>query len=236
MTGSRQSITAKRLAATMAAIVLSLLSPVTVSAQDEPEYKMEVGAGLAMNAYTGDFNANLFKGMNPWYALGAKYRLSPRTAIAFGLGMGKIKGSTDNVDTWYPIDRYEFDNTLTEGMLRMEWNFWAYGTGREYRGARRLAPFITVGLGLTHYSGEESGLTPALLIGGGLKYKVAPRLNIIAEWAVRVTTSDKLDGRADPSGIKSSGLFKNTDCYSMLQLSLTYDIWMKCKTCHNDRD
>jgi hypothetical protein len=48
--------------------------------------------------------------------------------------------------------------------------------------------------------------------------------------------SDKLDGVKDPYGIKSSGAFKNTDCYSTLQVSVTYDLWAKCKTCHNDKD
>jgi hypothetical protein len=50
------------------------------------------------------------------------------------------------------------------------------------------------------------------------------------------TGSDRLDGVSDPYGIKSSGLFKNTDCYSHLRLSVSYDLWAKCKTCHNDRD
>ena len=50
------------------------------------------------------------------------------------------------------------------------------------------------------------------------------------------TLSDKLDGREDPYGIRSSGLFKNADGYSVLQLAVTYDMWAKCKTCHNDRD
>ena len=53
---------------------------------------------------------------------------------------------------------------------------------------------------------------------------------------MRLTPSDYLDGRKDIYGIQSSGLFKNTDCYSVLQLAVSYDIWMKCKTCHNDRD
>jgi site-specific recombinase XerD len=44
------------------------------------------------------------------------------------------------------------------------------------------------------------------------------------------------DGVKDPYGVKSSGLFKNTDCYSVVQVALTYDIWAKCKTCNNDRD
>jgi hypothetical protein len=48
--------------------------------------------------------------------------------------------------------------------------------------------------------------------------------------------SDELDGVKDPYGVKSSGLFKNTDCYSHLRLTLSYDIWAKCRTCHNDRE
>ena len=107
---------------------------------------------------------------------------------------------------------------------------------QEYRGARRLAPFLTFGLGLTYHSGENSGITMSLPIGAGVKYKIGQRLNLIAEWVMRFTPGDKIDGYSDPYGIKSSGLFKNTDCYSVLQLALTYDLWMKCKTCHNDRD
>jgi hypothetical protein len=46
--------------------------------------------------------------------------------------------------------------------------------------------------------------------------------------------SDKLDGVSDPYAVKSSGLFKNTDCYSALQLTLTYSFMAKCRTCHNE--
>ena len=73
-------------------------------------------------------------------------------------------------------------------------------------------------------------------LGLGLKYKVAERLNLGVMWMMHLTGSDGLDDVSDPYGIKSSGLFKNTDCYSTLQLTLTYDIWAKCKTCNNDRD
>ena len=220
----------------IALLAVLLLSAVIAKAQDDPEFKMEAGAGAGLVAYTGDFNGNLLKGMQPWGTLIAKYHLSPRSAVGFNLGMGKIKGSSDNAETWYPIEEpYEFNNTLTEGVIRYEYNFWAYGTGKEYRGARRLAPFVTIGFGITHHSGENSGITMSLPIGAGIKYKIGQRLNLIAEWVFRITPCDELDGRKDLYGIKSSGLFKNTDCYSVLQLALTYDILMKCKTCHNDR-
>ena len=220
----------------MLLFTFSPLHSFTVTAQEEPEYKMEAGGGVGLVAYTGDFNGNLLKGMQPWGTLMAKYHLSPWTALSFNLGMGKVKGSTDDAETWYPIERYEFNNTLTEGVFRYEYNFWAYGTGQEYRGARRLAPFITFGLGLTCHSGENSGIAMSLPIGVGIKYKIGQRLNLIAEWVMRFTPGDHIDGKSDPYGIKSSGLFKNTDCYSVLQMALSYDLWVKCKTCHNDRD
>lgn len=213
-----------------------LLPALHVMAQDEPEYRIEVGAGAGLIAYTGDFNGNILKGMQPWGTLVARYHLNPRMALAMNIGTGKIKGSTDDMETWNPIERYEFNNQITEADLRYEYNFWAYGTGQEYRGARPLVPFITLGLGLTHHSGDNSGIAMNLPIGVGIKWKIASRLNLTAEWVMRFTPSDNLDGREDVYGIKSSGLFKNTDCYSVLQLGLSYDLWAKCKTCNNDRD
>ena len=70
-------------------------------------------------------------------------------------------------------------------------------------------------------------------LGIGMKYKIADRLNLGLEWAMHFSQSDELDGIKDPYEVKSSGIFKNTDCYSMLQLSLTYSFMAKCRTCHN---
>lgn len=51
--------------------------------------------------------------------------------------------------------RYEFDSEAIELGMRYEYNFWPYGTGREYRGAKRLTPFITLGIGGL-YHGETT--------------------------------------------------------------------------------
>ena len=206
------------------------------SAQDEPEYKLELGAGAGLLTYLGDFNSSLTKGMQPWVTAIARYRFNPRMSAALHVGTGKVKGSTDNVTTWYPVEYYEFNHSLTEASLRFEYNFWAYGTGREYRGARRFTPFIAIGLGTAFYGGAYSGATLSAPIGAGIRYKIADRLNLTAEWTMHFTLSDKIDGRSDVYGIKSSGFFKNSDCYSTLQVALTYDFFAKCKTCNNDRD
>ena len=203
------------------AVIFVMAATVAASAQDEPEYRMEIGAGAGLVSYVGDYNSSPLKGMQPWLVLMGKYRMDPRTALSLNIGTGKIKAN-------------ELNHRITEADLRFEYNFWAYGTGNEYRGAKRFTPFIAVGLGATFYGGPEKGATMNLPIGAGVKYKIGKRLNLTAEWAMRFTLSDKLDSSKDPLGIKSSGLFKNTDCYSALQIGLTYDLWEKCKTCYRD--
>lgn len=218
--------------------IILQLSWSPVRAQDDPEYRMEVGGGLGLVSYEGDFNSNLTKGMQPMASLVAKYRYNPRMALGMSIGYGKLKGSSADVSTWYPgtaAAPYSFDNQLIDVTMRYEYNFWAYGTGREYYGARHVAPFIAIGLGMTYVDSTHGVFAANLPIGAGVKMKLGERLNLAVEWTMRFTGSDELDGQKDPYGIESSGLFKNTDCYSVLQLTLTYDIWKKCKTCNNDR-
>ena len=212
----------------------------SAQAQTEPEYRLEIGGAVGALTYLGDFNSALFKNVQPMGSLLAKYRLDPRRALSFNVGYGQLKGSDRDAKTYYPdtID-YSFKTSLVDVGLRYEYNFWPYGTGEEYRGAKRLTPYIFIGLGATIAKADTADKTDVALnvpLGGGVKYKMADRLNLALEWAVHFTGSDVLDGAKDPYGIKSSGLFKNTDCYSQLRLSVTYDLWAKCKTCHNDRD
>ena len=211
------------------------MSPTIAPAQDDPEYRLEVGAGVGTVTYLGDFNGNLTKGMQPWVDVMVKYKMNPRMAVGATLGYGRMKGSSDHIETWYPQGRYEFGTKMVNMDVRYEYNFWPFGTGREYRGAKKLTPYIAPGLGIAYHGGPKKGLAVNLPIGAGIKYKIGERLNLAAEWRMRFTLSDKLDGVTDPYGIKSSGIFKNTDCFSILQMALTYDLWAKCKTCNNDR-
>lgn len=210
-----------------------------VQAQSEPEYRAEIGAGIGAVSYQGDLNGSLVKNLQPMGSLIGRYKMNPRMALALNVSYGKIKGTADGTDTWYPDmqgTRVDFNNSLIDACLKYEYNFWPYGTGREYRGAQPLTPYIALGMGATFVSGNKSTATVNFPLGMGVKYKVGDRLNLTVEWLMHFSLSDELDGVKDPYGIRSKGLFKNTDCYSTLQVSLTYDLWAKCKVCHNDKD
>lgn len=220
------------------AFAILLMLAVGAYAQTEPEYRLEVGGGIGMVSYQGDFNGNIFKNMQPMFSLLAKYKFNPRVAIAMNISYGKLKGSAKDVTSHVPEQwaDYSFKRKIGDVGVRMEYNFWPYGTGMEYRGAQRLTPYIFIGLGTTVYKTDKPQLAMNMPLGLGVKYKAADRVNMALEWAMHFSSSDRLDGASNPLGIKSSGLFKNTDCYSQLRLSVTYDLWAKCKTCHNDRD
>ncbi len=218
--------------------LLLFAMPFRSFAQSDPEYLMEVGAGVGVVNYMGDFNANLTKNFQPGAAILLRRLLSPYMGFKFDVMYGKMKGSSKDMKTYYHDyveTPYEFSNTLIDGSVTYEYNFWPYGTGRDYRGAQRLTPYIFGGLGGTFVTGGGKNVfTANVPLGIGVKYKIGDRLNFGAEWAVHFSLSDELDGVKDPYYVKSTGAFKNTDCYTALMLSLTYSFMAKCRTCHNE--
>ena len=218
--------------------LLMLCATLTASAQQDDEYLMEIGGGVGMVSYQGDFNGKITSGMQPAGAIVWRRLLNPYMGFRVTGMMGKLKGDATRVETYFPDETtraYSFDRSLTDVSVTYEYNFWPYGTGRDYRGAKRLTPFVFGGIGATYVSGgEKKVFTANVPIGLGIKYKLKERLNVGLEWSMHFSLSDELDGIADPYGIKSSGAFKNTDCYSGLMLTLTYSFKSKCRTCNND--
>lgn len=224
-------------AKTMAMAAMAMLS-LTCSAQDDPEYRYEVGAGVGMTGYLGDYNGSLTRGLQPAASLMGRYNMNPWMALRLNIGHGNMKGGSRNVETWYLVTEqheYTFDNSLYELSLVYEYNFMPFGTGRDYRGAKRFTPFVLGGLGIAMCeTSEKTRAAMELPIGMGVKYKMSERLNLALEWSVNFTTSDWLDGMKDPYGIESGGMFKNTDAFHRLQLSLTYSFSPKCINCNKE--
>lgn len=219
-------------------LLLMLAAMLNMNAQTDDEYLMEIGGGVGFLGYLGDYNNVLTRDLQPMATLLVRRNLNPYMGLRLAASFGKLKGDERDVKTVYPstgVTPYSFSRTLTDVSLTYEYNFWPYGTGHDYYGAKRLTPFVFLGLGGTYAGGDGSSVfTANVPIGLGLKYKVGQRMNVGVEWAMHFSMSDKLDGRNDPYGITSSGIFKNTDSYSVLQLTLSYSFMPKCTTCNKD--
>lgn len=220
------------------AIMLCL--PCSVHA-DELEYKYEVGAMVGGSSYYGDANyTSLMKNMNMMGGVVVRYNINQRMALKGSLAVAGISGSTAGEDNRFPGGDAEFSRTLYDLGLQYECHFFAYGNGGGYKNSHTLVPYIFAGLGLTFApQPADNVFTPNIPFGLGLKYKIAPRVNLGCELSFRFSFSDRLDVTDetapvlnDPYGIKSSGL-KNKDSYSFLSLSLTYDLSPKYRKCNN---
>ncbi len=85
------------------------------TAQDDPEYRKEIGAGVGLGGYLGDFNGSFTKDLEPMASIVGRYVINPHMALKMGVGLAKMKGSSADVMTYYPDYSdapYTFDNKL----------------------------------------------------------------------------------------------------------------------------
>lgn len=208
-------------------------------AQDEVEYRMELGGGIGAGFGLTDVNSRFYGNTTLSGGVVARFLLNPRMAIKTSLSYVGIKGSTDDVSGFYPsaVDggvtstalEYSYDGGVYDLGATYELNFLPYGYLRGYEGRSRLTPYIQLGFGLTYATSHAFSVN--LPVGFGLKYKLASRLNLGFDWQVHFTVSDKLDGLDAPTGIGSSG-FRNKDHYFTTFVTLTYDLFPKCVDCN----
>lgn len=220
--------------AQLAALFLALFIPKEMRAQED--YRFEIGAGAGMTGYLGDANtANLLK--NPsWDAeLLFRYLMTPRLAFKTNFFIGGLRGNSAQMTNVFPDGAtYKFSTTFYELSELFEFNFFNYGMGESYRKLKRITPYITAGLGLTAWSvGGKGGVAFTIPMGIGVKYKPALRWNLGLEFLMKKTFTDRLDGPQlkDPIGIKS-GFMKNTDWYSTLSFTVTYEFSQRCAVCN----
>ena len=78
----------RRIVLTIIGLVVAL---VHISAQDDPQYRMEIGAGVGMVSYEGDFNGNVLKNMQPMASLLWRYNFDPYKDLRLSASYGKLK-------------------------------------------------------------------------------------------------------------------------------------------------
>ncbi len=202
----------------------------------ETAYKFELGPALGFSGYLGDANtSNLYA--HPGFAGGVlfRYLVSPRWNIRGNLTVATLSGNSADMTNVLPGGAsYEFSSTVYDLGARIDFNFFNYGIGETYRRMRRWTPYLTVGMGVSMAScGGTTAVAFNIPMGAGLRYKINPRLNLGLEWSMTKAFTDKVDGPVlnDLYGIKSS-FAKNTDWYSTVMVSLTFEFGERCKSCY----
>lgn len=220
----------------MTATVLAIAFCHTQKISAQEDYRFDIGGGLGMTGYLGDANtANLWR--NPsWNAeLLLRYIFNPRWTLKTNFYTGGLRGNSAQMTNVLPdAKNFKFSTTFYELGEMAEFNFFNYGIGESYRKLKRISPYITAGLGVMMWTVEgKTGASFCIPFGFGLKFKPAKRWNLGLEFLMKKTFSDKLDGPnlSDPYKIKSS-FMKNTDWYSTLTFTVSYEFSKRCAVCN----
>lgn len=220
------------------------LAAVGTRAQDNQDYKMEVGIMLGTGFYNGDLNHSFYGNSGFGGGLIARWHLNPRMAVKGMLSYDAIvKGSTSDAARFFPQNpdngivteeglNMKINDAVADLSFTFEYNFWPFGLYKGYEERQRLTPFIQLGPGLS-YGKAGKAFTPNFCFGFGAKYKLSERWNLGLDWTWHFTLSDKIDNLEYPYGIKSSG-FKNKDNYCLTMIFVTYDLFPICRNCNKD--
>lgn len=234
-----KSLLAKSFLVTVMIIAFAAFAPVQTHGQTQASvetYKFDIGGGLGMSGYYGEANEGSFFA-HPGFAINASFRYLVNTRWAFRgiLTAASLSGTTEGMDNILPDGRnYDFSSWVYDLGGRVEFNFLNYGIGETYKRLTRISPYLTVGLGVAlSNTGDGTFVAMSIPMGFGVKYKLRPRVNLGLELCMTKVFGDHVDSSElkDLYGIKSSFL-KNTDWYSTLMLSISYEFGKRCVTCH----
>lgn len=214
-------------------VSLVVMAAPRVSGQ-ESLYKFDMGGQIGMSGYLGDASSSIFGHPGIMGGLTFRYLPDTRWALRTLLNVQTMSGDTKGMDDVYPgFEQFSFKATVFELQERVEFNFFPYGIGETYKRLRRWSPYLAAGIGMSLSSCE--GFTNAgfnIPMAFGVKYKANPRLNLALEFSMTKVFSDHIDGPlSDLHQIKSS-FGRNTDWYSDISFSITYEFGERCATCH----
>ncbi len=215
-------------------IALMSMATATEARSQEAAYKFDAGAAIGMSGYLGDANtSNVLS--HPGFAAAASFRylINTRWAIKGVFTTAGLSGDSADMENVYPGgNTYSFTSSIYDLGARAEFNFFNYGIGETYRKLRRWTPYLSLGIGVTLASSEDTHVAMNLPMGVGMRYKLTPRINIGLEWSMTKVFGDNVDGPVldDLYDIKSS-FIKNTDWYSLIMLTISYEFGERCKSC-----
>lgn len=217
--------------------ILLILATASASfaARAQEDYRFDIGGGIGMTGYLGDASSNLYASPSWDAEILFRYIYNPRFNFKTNFYVGGLGGDTSKMDDILPDgENFKFTTTFYELGEMVEFHFFNYGMGERYRKLKRWTPYITAGLGVTAWKADgKFGAAATIPLGIGFKYKPALRWNLGLEFLMKKTFTDRLDGEhlKDPYGIKS-GFMKNTDWYSTLTITISYEFSKRCAVCN----
>ncbi|WP_432671812.1 DUF6089 family protein [Flavobacterium sp. SM2513] len=218
-------------------LIYSFLLLVTVSASAQIH---EIGVFAGGSNFIGDVGETSYIKPNE-YAFGFiyKWNRSTRHSWRFSATIAKITADDDRSEmTSRKVRDYDFENTVKEVSLGLEFNFFEFDL---HQLNRQFTPYVFLGLAYTNYDGlfyatpnnpviDSNRGTLSVPFAFGVKTSMTKDLIIGFEIAPRYTFADDIDGsfsKNDDLKALSFGNINSNDWYVFTGFTLTYTFGRK---------
>ena len=218
-------------------IGLSFLCMFVAEASAQTVYKAEIGIAAGGAYYLGDANNQLFKNIQPAFGGFFRYKFSPRLALKVELYSTSIKGDfvADSV-------HYNLNKSVNSADIVGEFNFFDFEKNKNNRLSKLFSPYIFAGIGgmTGMYTGQKIPIL-GIPFGVGMKFKLADRWNLHAQWSNKLLFADNLEQNTDPTistplnnsgNLNGSNIFNN-DLISTVTVGISFDFWEQKCDCKN---
>ncbi len=200
----------------------------------------EIGVFAGGSNFIGDVGKTSYVNPNEFaFGMIYKWNRSPRHSWRASISMAKITGDDSNSEITSRQQRdYDFENTVKEVALGLEFNFFDFDL---HQLERQFTPYVFVGLAYTHYNGlfyespnvkksdSEHG-TLSIPFALGVKSNLTKNLIVGFEVAPRYTFADDIDGSSPTNDKLKNVAFGNVnsnDWYVFTGFTLTYTFGKK---------
>ena len=212
----------------MVLAVISFLYVLPSSAQT-----LEVGLFGGGTYYLGEMNPGLhFKNTNLAYGILGCLNTNRRWAYTLSYYRGTIEGTDTRTGRLVP-QNYSFKTTINDISVTASFNFMEYFTGSK---KHFWTPYLFGGLA---YSFSPLANSVSMPFGFGVKFGISEHLAMGAEWGMRKTFTDYVDGvnfTEYQSGIDTGSDKTDTwDWYNFFGINITYKINLRSRLkCNSD--
>lgn len=218
-------------------LIFSFLLLITATASAQIH---EIGVFVGGSNFIGDVGETSYIKPNE-YAIGLiyKWNRSTRHSWRASATIAKITGDDDRSDiTSRQVRNYDFENTVKEVSLGLEFNFFEFDL---HQLERQITPYVFLGLAYTNYESlyyptpnnpvkdSDNGVL-SFPFALGVKSSLTKNLIIGFEIAPRYTLADDIDGSSSKNNdLKqfSFGNINSNDWYVFTGFNLTYTFGRK---------
>lgn len=222
-----------RIVLTAAVMLLSVF----VARAEQLPYTCDIGAQGGIGYYIGDAQHHLFLYLREVYGGQFRYKFNNRWAL-------QVKGQYQKLD--FKVDNplsslhgSELKNDMVNVDVVGEFNFFRYGERTLDTRIKPITPYIFLGLGFAlsqDYDDPYALFSMYLPLGLGMKWRFAPRWQLIVTWQHNIYFGDRLENQDDLGNtydMNGTNIFNN-DLTGQLTAGIVFEFAQKkgdCKHC-----